>query len=142
MIRSKTANLQKYGSYGSILYGRRPSALSELYNSDGDEVGNIEFFVTPLGIALSLIVSMPERVGLEETYHISIAEKKENKGEETWLMHRAKVLYLPSISVKDGCGYLTFFTELFGLCEIIGGKISLRLKDSPVASGEIVAASY
>ncbi len=143
MIKNKTTNWQKYGAYSSILCGRKPSASSDLYNNEGDEIGSIEFFVTPLGIAFSLLITMPEGVGGEQIFDISIDGKKEKGGEgKAHLPHRTRTAYLPSVSVKDGCGYLTYFTDLFGLCEIIGRKISLRFKNSSVASGEIVAAAY
>ena len=143
----------EYCTYAGLIRDRRPSAFSSLITTEQNENADkdknekssakIEFFSTPRGIVIN--ASLSGFSSLDDGYdacHMEIDGKRNiGKNEEKAYNYRARTSNLPPVFLRGGRGYVSFMTDRFTLCDIIGRKITLSRGGRQIASGFIKEAS-
>ena len=134
----------EYCTYAGLIRDRRPSAFSSLITTEQNEnADKIEFFCTPIGIVIN--ASLSGFSSLDDGFdacHMEIDGKRNiGKNEEKAYNYRARTSNLPPVFLRGGRGYISFMTDRFTLCDIIGRKITLSRGGRQIASGFIKEAS-
>lgn len=126
--------------YHSLLQDRTPSAEATLLHlTSGARVGQADFYVTPIGLVLSLSLSgLPDTPSARIPYFPEIDGKRPRVASHGDLTsYRVRTACLPPVITENGQGHLTYATDVFRLPEILGRSFTLRHGHTPIARGNI-----